>query len=108
IERVEANDFTLVRKQIESSAYADDAEASSNWPDPVLFAGLQNLPTDTFDFTQEPMTNLRVGVRQMLPQGDSLEIKQSMAQIGRAMQGVEQSMRRLQLTRDAQLAWFEA
>lgn len=108
IDRVQANDYTLARKELESSAFSEEAEASNDWPDPVLSAGVQNLPTDTFAFTQEPMTNLRLGIRQMLPQGDSLEIRQNMAQIGRSMQGVEQVMRRLQLKRDAQLAWFEA
>ena len=36
---------------------------------------LANLGTDKFDFEQEAMTQLKVGVSQMFPRGDSLAIK---------------------------------
>ena len=48
-------------------------------PDPTLFAVAQSLPTDTFDTDQEPMTQLRFGIRQMFPKGDSLDIKRDMS-----------------------------
>lgn len=36
-------------------------------PDPVLSLGALNLPTDTFDPQQEPMTQTRVGITQHIP-----------------------------------------
>lgn len=38
-----------------------------NLPDPMLSLGLANLPTNTFSFTQEPMTQKIVGLSQTVP-----------------------------------------
>lgn len=39
----------------------------SNLPDPVLTLGLTNLPTNSFSFTQEPMTGKIIGLNQAIP-----------------------------------------
>ena len=39
----------------------------SNLPDPMLSLGLMNLPTNSFSFSQEPMTGKIVGLSQMIP-----------------------------------------
>jgi hypothetical protein len=103
-----ANDLTLSRLGLEANAFTAEAEASSYLPDPVLFGGLQNLPSDTFDLDQEPMTQFRFGIRQMLPKGDSLEINQKMSTISTGMQGLKQQIRRSKLKKASELAWLEA
>lgn len=40
---------------------------SSNLPDPMLTLGLMNLPTNSFSFTQEPMTGKIIGLSQAIP-----------------------------------------
>jgi len=42
-------------------------EQNSNLPDPMLTLGLANLPTNSFSFTQEPMTQKVVGISQSFP-----------------------------------------
>jgi len=42
-------------------------EINSNLPDPMLTLGLANLPTNSFSFTQEPMTGKIVGLSQAFP-----------------------------------------
>ncbi len=42
-------------------------EQNSNLPDPVLLLGLRNLPTNSFSFTQDPMTQTAVGIQQVIP-----------------------------------------
>jgi len=42
-------------------------EVNSNLPDPMLTLGLMNLPTNSFSFTQEPMTGKIVGLSQAFP-----------------------------------------
>jgi outer membrane protein TolC len=42
-------------------------EINSNLPDPMLTLGLMNLPTNSFSFTQEPMTGKIVGLSQAFP-----------------------------------------
>jgi cobalt-zinc-cadmium efflux system outer membrane protein len=56
-------------KMLESKKNAADArvEANSNLPDPMLTLGLMNLPTNSFSFTQEPMTGKMIGLSQAVP-----------------------------------------
>ena len=42
--------------------------------DPKLQVGILNLPTDTFDFDQEPMTQLKFSYIQLFPSGNTREI----------------------------------
>jgi len=47
-------------------------DQNSNLPDPVLNLGLINMPTNTFSFTQEPMTQKVLGLSQSFPFPGSL------------------------------------
>ncbi len=42
-------------------------EIGTNLPDPTLTLGLLNMPTNSFSFTQEPMTGKIVGLSQKVP-----------------------------------------
>src|SRR5574338_957663 len=42
-------------------------EVNSNLTDPMLSVGLMNLPTNSFSFSQEPMTGLIAGLSQAFP-----------------------------------------
>lgn len=42
-------------------------EQSTNLPDPMLTLGLVNMPTNTFSFSQEPMTGKIIGLTQAFP-----------------------------------------
>jgi cobalt-zinc-cadmium efflux system outer membrane protein len=42
-------------------------QQNSNLPDPTLVLGVLNLPTNSFSFDQDPMTQKIVGVRQTFP-----------------------------------------
>ncbi|MFC2135196.1 TolC family protein [Bacteroidota bacterium] len=49
------------------SAVSNRITQQSNLPDPILTLGLTNLPTNSFSFTQEPMTGKVVGLSQAFP-----------------------------------------
>jgi outer membrane protein TolC len=49
--------------------------AANTLPDPKVSVAFANLPTDGFDFSQEGMTQFKVGVSQIFSRGDSLSIK---------------------------------
>lgn len=55
--------------------------AASTLPDPKISIAFANLPTNGFDFSQEGMTQLKVGVSQMFARGDSLNIKNRQLQL---------------------------
>ncbi|TNC79658.1 MAG: hypothetical protein C9356_18045 [Oleiphilus sp.] len=108
LQTIRQNDLKLRQFQRLSQAYSSEAEAADYLPEPVLFAGIQNLPTDTFDLDQEPMTQLRMGLRQMFPKGDSLAIKSDLASLNADMQDFARNAYWLSLKRDAEQAWLEA
>lgn len=56
-------------------------KAVSSLPDPQMSIGLANLPIDGFDFSQEAMTQAKIGLTQMFPRGDTLDIKNQQFQI---------------------------
>ena len=68
-EAIKANQYVTYSMQ-------DKALASAQLPDPKLSLGLANMPLDSFDFNQEAMTQLKFSVSQMLPRGESLQLKQ--------------------------------
>ena len=69
------NDPVLQAKLAQTQAFRDKAVSADTLPDPKLKLGLMNFPTDTFDRDQEAMTQVQVGVLQMIPRGDSLNLK---------------------------------
>lgn len=105
---VKKNDFRLKQLQEESQAFLAESEAAAYLPDPTVFAAIQSLPTDTFDFDQEPMTQLRVGVRQMFPKGDTLDIKSDMSGIQSDLKLTASELRWLELKKQSEQAWLEA
>ena len=55
--------------------------AVNTLPDPKMSVGLANLPTNGFDFSQEGMTQAKIGISQMFPRGDTLAIKSQQLKI---------------------------
>lgn len=68
-EAIKANQYVTYSLQ-------DKALTSAQLPDPKLSLGLANMPLDSFDFNQEAMTQLKFSVSQMLPRGETLQLKQ--------------------------------
>lgn len=69
-----ADDYTLNAIQARSEAMSERSVAVGKLPDPQLKLGFANLPTDTFNLGQEPMTQAVIGVRQMFPRGHTLSL----------------------------------
>ena len=71
-----SNDPLMESHKAVSRAWSNDAVADNQLPDPKLRFGMYNLPLDSLSASQEPSTQLRLGVQQSFPKGDSLELKQ--------------------------------
>lgn len=106
--QVKQHDFRLQQLSIEAQAYASEAKAAEYLPDPSLFAAIQNLPSDSFKFDQEPMTQLKLGLRQMFPQGETLEIQSSMAELNAQVQRSAREERWLSRKKQVEQTWLEA
>lgn len=102
------NDPWMAQSRARERASRAEAIAGGELPDPRISASFANFPTDTFDFSQEPMTQVMVGIMQSFPAGDTRQLKsQRFEQIG-DISPIEQAMRAAQLKRDITMLWIEA
>ncbi len=70
------HDLWLIGNKHSQDAIDAASVSAGTLPDPKISIAFANMPTDTFDFGQEPMTQFKVGMSQMFPRGESLAIKQ--------------------------------
>jgi outer membrane protein TolC len=61
--------------ELKKQALEANSIAAKSLPDPVVSLGLLNLPSDGFALDQEPMTQIKIGLAQTFPRGDSLAIR---------------------------------
>ena len=120
---VVANDVTLSLQQAEALAQDMDpgskrfqslarsmeekSVADAQLPDPQFRFGLMNFPVDTFKRDQEPMTQIQVGVQQMIPRGDSLDIKSQRTLVGARANEYRAQDRESMLRKQVRMAWLE-
>lgn len=62
--------------RFKQEAFEREGKAATYWDNPQLATSIQNLPTDGFRFNQEPMTQVKIGVKQALPRGNVNELNQ--------------------------------
>lgn len=82
--------------------------AAGSLPDPQLSLGLANLPTDNFSFNQEGMTQIKVGISQMFPQGDSLNIKRRQFELQSDAYPYQRENRNAQVNVSVSHLWLSA
>ncbi len=66
----------LVGNEHSQDAILAASVAAGSLPDPSMSISMANLPTDTLDFSQEGMTQAKIGISQAFPAGDSLALRQ--------------------------------
>lgn len=93
--------------QSRSDAYRDQSIAADTLPDPRIKLGMMNFPTDTFKRNQEPMTQLQLGIQQMFPRGNSLEIKSQRAISMSTAEKAKTENQRRKVIRDVRQTWLE-
>ena len=75
IKLAQINDPWLTGNQHKQDSLLALSQAADTLPDPKVSLAIANLPTNGFDFSQEAMTQFKVGITQMFPRGDTLTIK---------------------------------
>lgn len=88
-------------------AWRDDAVADNQLPDPKLRFGIYNLSLDTFDVSQEPTTQLRMGVQQAFPRGDSLDLKQKKSEWNATAETARAEVAQRKLVRDVRETFLD-
>lgn len=98
----------LEGSRLRQQALNASAVAAGSLPDPMVSVGAGSLPTDTFDFNQEAMTQFKVGVTQTLPRGDSLALGRQRLEVMGEQQSHLQADRREQLAVAVAGRWLDA
>ncbi len=97
----------IISQQWQMQSLSAQSIADGQLMDPKLQVGLNNLPTDTFEFDQENMTQFKVGIMQQFPSGDSLNIKQQKTQKQSELLLSQISDRKLSIIKEVRLTYFE-
>jgi len=100
-------DLQLQSQQAQSSAMLSQSIAADSWPDPVIKFGALAVPVDSFDLEQEQMTQLVLGYKQMLPRGDSAELKAEQWQAKARVSDAGQTQRTAMLRKAVRKAWLK-
>ncbi|MEE2733485.1 MAG: TolC family protein [Pseudomonadota bacterium] len=88
-------------------AMEDMSVASGTLPDPKVSLAFANLPTNTWDFDQEPMTQFKVGISQMFPRGEQRALKRKQLQLRSQVMPFERQERAAQIQQQVSHLWLE-
>lgn len=96
----------LAEMRARSEAMAAIPSQVGTLPDPVIVFNALNLPTDTFDTSQELMTQLQLGVSQVIPFPGKLGLKEEAAGFEAEAASNDVDQTRLHLIRDVKASWW--
>lgn len=102
------NDPWLQASAWREEALSAQAVAAGAMPDPTVEMGFANLPTDTFDFDQEAMTQFKVGIAQTFPRGDTRALSRQRLDVLAEQFPHQREERRARLAVDVTVTWLEA
>ncbi|WP_198264604.1 TolC family protein [sulfur-oxidizing endosymbiont of Gigantopelta aegis] len=97
----------IISQQWQMESLSAQSIADGQLNDPKMQVALANMPTDTFDFDQENMTQLKVGIIQQFPSGDTLSIKQAKTQKQSELFLSKIADRKLSIIKEVRLTYFE-
>jgi len=108
VDIAQRNDPWLLGSEYRQQAIEAQSTAAGTLPDPVVSVGFANLPTDTFDFDQEAMTQFKVGVSQTFPRGHSLALDQKRLSLLGSQFPYQRDDRRAKVAVKIANLWLEA
>ncbi len=105
-EALQANpDINRVKNELNAQQF--NIGPAGSLPDPEITFGLNNLPTDTYSFNQEPMTQKTIGLMQMIPFWGKLNMKQDMAEIDALIGAERYDESKLQIIRLVKNTYYD-
>lgn len=103
----EANNPRLAAVTAQAEGLAQVSSQAGALPDPRLSLNMVNLPTDSWDRAQEPMSQFQLGLSQDLPFPGKRRLRSLAAESLAAAAGHEVKENRLRLIREVRHQWWE-
>jgi outer membrane protein TolC len=92
-------------------ARSDAIRAASSYagalPDPTLSLNAMNMPTDTFNLDQEPMTQMQVALSQSFPFPGKRKLRREAVEYQASASDQMEIERRSAITSDVRVAWWQ-
>jgi len=102
------NDPWLLGNQYSQESIELKSISAGTFNDPKVSINAANIPTDTLDLNQEGMTQLKIGVSQVFPRGDTLEIKQEQLRLKASQYPFQRENRKGILSVNVTQLWLDA
>jgi len=107
IEEGLANNQDIKSMESQVKGLMEEVSFSGSLNDPRIGIGLLNLPTDTFSFNQEPMTQKQLFIAQKIPWFGKLSLRSQQAAMKAIRQEAILKAKRLELARQVATAYYE-
>lgn len=104
----QTNDPWLTGSEHRQRSLEDRSVYAGTLPDPTVTLGMANMPVDSFDFNQEAMTQLKVGVSQQFPRGDTRALQKKRLNILSTEHPHLRQERRARVAVDVTVLYLEA
>jgi outer membrane protein TolC len=101
------NNLDIAALQRQIAARRQELRAAGTWEDPVVGLGLLNLPVNSFDFNQEPMTQKQVSISQRIPWFGTLDLKTRRVALDVMQLETMLTAKKLALARDLAQVWYQ-
>lgn len=102
-----SDDPYLLQPTARAEALADRAVAESQLPDPKFRATFANWPTNNFSYTQEPMTQIQLGLSQSFPKGDTLEFNRQKREALAEREQAIRDLRQREVVLETRSRWLD-
>lgn len=106
IDRSLANNQELTELRLQAESLGFIPSQAGALPDPTLGLNALNLPTDTFDIDQEPMTQMQISLSQSIPFPGKRGLKREAAEYEASAATNKVLDKRLQIISSVQSAWW--
>lgn len=97
---------SVAAMQARAQALAELPNQQGALPDPQLSLNLSNFPVDTFSLSQEPMTQIQLGIAQSLPYSGKLGLRQQAAELDANAAEQQIDELKIQLSKDVKSLWW--
>ncbi|MBS3744859.1 MAG: TolC family protein [Wenzhouxiangellaceae bacterium] len=103
-----ADEPELERFEQRALAFENEAIADAQLPDPMVTGQVANVPTDSFEFDQDGMTQaLRIGLRQEFPAGRTLALRGEQRGTASAIERANKRVAQREIELEVRNAWLE-
>ena len=107
VQKAQENDPWILNSEFTEKAQIDESIAAGALPDPMITFAVMNLPTDSYDFSQENMTQRKIGIAQVFPRGASRKLKKEKLNILSTQQPLLRDDRRYKVRTTVSHLWLE-